>query len=42
VLVTDELLITKVDLVEPEARSGLAAALRTLNPAAAVRTALLA
>ena len=40
VLVADELVITKVDLVEREACASVGAALRALNPAAAVRTAL--
>jgi G3E family GTPase len=42
VLVADELVITKLDLVEHEEEAGAAigAALRTLNPAAALRTAL--
>lgn len=40
VLVADELVITKVDLVEPETRDAVAAALRALNPAATIRTAL--
>jgi G3E family GTPase len=38
VLVGDELVITKVDLVESKARDELAAVLMALNPAAAVRT----
>ena len=40
VLVADELVITKLDLVEPEAGAGIGAALRALNPAASMRTAL--
>jgi G3E family GTPase len=41
VLVADELVITKLDLVEPEeAHAALAGALRALNPAATLRTAL--
>ena len=40
VLVADELVITKVDLVEVEQISAVAAALRALNPAAAIRTAV--
>jgi G3E family GTPase len=40
VLVADELVITKVDLVSPEARDRLAAELVALNPAATIRTAL--
>jgi G3E family GTPase len=40
VLVADELVITKVDLVEPETRDALAARLTALNPAATVKTAL--
>ncbi len=39
-LVADELMITKVDLVEPEARDRLAAQLSGLNPAATIRTAI--
>ncbi len=39
-LVADELVITKVDLVEPEARDRLAALLSGLNPAATIRTAI--
>ena len=40
ILVADELVVTKVDLVEPEQTAAVAAALRTLNPAAAIRTAV--
>ncbi|HEY1515614.1 MAG TPA: GTP-binding protein [Solirubrobacteraceae bacterium] len=41
VLVADELVITKLDLVEPEeAGAAIAGALRALNPAANLRTAL--
>jgi G3E family GTPase len=41
VLVADELVITKLDLVESEeAHAAIAAALRALNPAATLRTAL--
>jgi G3E family GTPase len=42
VLVADELVITKLDLVEHEVQDGAAigAALRTLNPAASLKTAL--
>jgi G3E family GTPase len=40
VLVADELVITKVDLVESEACAAIGAALRALNPAATIRTAL--
>ena len=40
VLVADELVVTKVDLVEVEQISAVAAALRALNPAAAIRTAV--
>ncbi|MGN6866904.1 MAG: CobW family GTP-binding protein [Solirubrobacteraceae bacterium] len=42
VLVADELVVTKLDLVErqEEAGASIAAALRALNPAAALRTAL--
>ena len=40
VLVADELVITKVDLVELETCAEIAAALRSLNPAAAMRTAV--
>lgn len=40
VLVADELVVTKIDLVEPEACATVAAALRALNPAATIRTAL--
>lgn len=41
VLVADELVITKLDLVEPEeAHATIAGALRALNPAATLRTAL--
>jgi G3E family GTPase len=40
VLVADELVITKIDLVEPAACGTIAAALRALNPAATIRTAL--
>jgi G3E family GTPase len=42
VLVADELVLTKLDLVEREEEAGAAigAALRTLNPAASVKTAL--
>jgi G3E family GTPase len=40
VLVADELVITKVDLVEPEAGASVGAILRSLNPAATVRTAV--
>jgi G3E family GTPase len=38
-LVADELVITKVDLVEPEHRESLAARLAALNPAATIRAA---
>jgi G3E family GTPase len=42
VLVADELVVTKLDLVEHEedAAATIAAALRTMNPAAGLRTAL--
>lgn len=40
VLVADELVITKVDLVDPERCRAIAAALRALNPAAAIHTAV--
>jgi G3E family GTPase len=40
VLVADELVITKLDLIEPDAYAASAAALRALNPAATLRTAL--
>ncbi len=40
VLVADELVITKLDLVEPEAGPAIAASLQALNPAATTRTAL--
>lgn len=40
VLVADELVITKTDLVDPEACTAIAGALRALNPAATVRTAV--
>lgn len=40
VLVADELVITKIDLVEPETCRTIAVALRALNPAASIRTAL--
>jgi G3E family GTPase len=40
VLVADELVITKVDLVQPETCRTIAGALRALNPAAKIRTAL--
>lgn len=40
VLVADELVITKLDLVEPEVTQTIAGALRALNPAATMRTAL--
>jgi G3E family GTPase len=40
VLLADELVLTKVDLVDGEACEGLAARLATLNPAARIRTAL--
>ena len=40
VLVADELVITKVDLVEPEQTAAVASSLRALNPAAAIRTAI--
>jgi G3E family GTPase len=40
VLVADELVITKIDLVEAETCHTVAAALRALNPAATIRTAL--
>jgi G3E family GTPase len=40
VLVADELVITKVDLVDPEARRAVATQLASLNPAATIRTAL--
>ncbi len=40
VLVADELVITKVDLVEEEEAARIAAALQALNPAASVRTAV--
>ena len=39
-LLADELVITKVDLVEPEARDELAAQLAPLNPGAMIRTAV--
>jgi G3E family GTPase len=39
-LLADELVITKVDLVEPETRDALAERLAELNPAAAIRTAV--
>jgi G3E family GTPase len=40
VLVADELVVTKVDLVEPDQAAALATAMRALNPAAAIRTAV--
>lgn len=40
VLVADELVITKTDLVATEASASAAAALRALNPAATIRTAV--
>jgi G3E family GTPase len=40
VLLADELVITKVDLVAPNACAAMAAALRALNPVASMRTAL--
>ncbi len=40
VLVADQLVITKVDLVEAEEPGRIAGALRALNPAASVRTAV--
>jgi G3E family GTPase len=40
VLVADELVVTKVDLVSEEARDALATRLAALNPAATIRTAL--
>ncbi len=40
VLVADELVITKVDLVQAETCHTIAGALRALNPAATIRTAL--
>ena len=40
VLVADELVVTKVDLVAPEVLDEVATALRALNPAATIRTAL--
>lgn len=40
VLVADELVVTKVDLVEPEQTAAVTAALRALNPAAEIRTAV--
>lgn len=40
VLLADELVITKVDLVEPEARDALAGRLAELNPAAELRAAV--
>lgn len=40
VLVADELVITKVDLIEPGAGAAIAGALRALNPAASMRTAV--
>jgi G3E family GTPase len=40
VLIADELVITKVDLVEPDRLTALAAQLAGLNPAAGIRTAL--
>ncbi len=40
VLVADELVITKVDLVEAEQTTAVVAALRALNPAAGIRTAV--
>jgi G3E family GTPase len=40
VLVADELVITKVDLVEAEEAGRIAATLHALNPAASVRTAV--
>jgi G3E family GTPase len=40
VLVADELVITKVDLVGAEVREGLTAALASLNPAATIGTAI--
>ena len=40
VLVADELVVTKVDLVEAEQTTAVVAALRALNPAAGIRTAV--
>ena len=40
VLVADELVVTKVDLVETERTTAVVAALRALNPAAGIRTAV--
>jgi G3E family GTPase len=40
VLVADELVVTKVDLVEPEQTAAVTMALRALNPAAEIRTAV--
>jgi G3E family GTPase len=40
IAVADELVVTKVDLVAPDALDGLAGALAALNPSAAIRTAL--
>jgi G3E family GTPase len=40
VLVADELVLTKLDLVDPEACKAVAAQLASLNPAATIRTAL--
>ncbi len=40
VLVADELVVTKVDLVQPEQTTAVVAALRALNPAAGIRTAV--
>jgi G3E family GTPase len=40
VLVADELVITKIDLVDPKSSATIGAALRSLNPAATIRTAL--
>jgi G3E family GTPase len=40
VLVADELVLTKLDLVEPEAGKAVTAQLASLNPAATIRTAL--
>jgi G3E family GTPase len=40
VLVADELVITKIDLVESETAETIAGSLRALNPAASLRTAL--
>jgi G3E family GTPase len=40
VLLADELVITKVDLVSAEARDGVAAELASLNPVATIRTAI--